>query len=120
MMTFTLKVEGPGFDRTEAFRLTEQQVADEFSLNYDPHMSNPIAQIEQRNRRHRKVEDIALLLGRCIADWLDDKDGFNGERRVELINAAMRDRASRYYGKVHVDGSRSGGQPPIAKPEKPR
>ena len=120
MMTFTLMVEGPGFDRKEAFRLSEQQVADEFSMRYEQHSLNPINQIEQRNRRHEKVERIALLLGRQITDWLDDKDGFNGERRVELIEAAMRQRASSPYGKIHTDGSRSGGQPPIAKPEKPR
>ncbi len=120
MITFTLTVEGPGFDRKEAFRMTEQQVADEFSMRYEPHSPNPIAQIEQRNRRREKVDRISLLLGRQIADWLDDKDGFNGERRVELIEAAMRERASSYYGQVHTDGSRSGGQPPIAKRENPR
>ena len=72
-------------DRVAAFRFTPEQILDELTLKYDPFPRDPIEQIKARNKRHDLIVRVATLLGHNIADFMDDRDGFNGERREEII-----------------------------------
>lgn len=72
-------------DRTEAYRFSDEQVA-----MMRPVPRNPIVQAlastrELQNDPKDHIIRVAKMLGAKIADFRDDRDGLNGERRAEII-----------------------------------
>lgn len=72
-------------DRTAAYRFSREDLA-----MMKPVARNPIAQAfasdaDKLNDPKEHIIRVARLLGANIADYRDDRDGRNGERRQEMI-----------------------------------
>lgn len=86
MIELRLVLIETGFpDRTLAYRFGEEQIA-----MMKPVPRNPIAyalatDAEKANDPKQHIIRAAAMLGREIADFRDDRDGRNGERRAEII-----------------------------------
>lgn len=75
-------------DRWVAYRFTDEQVA-----LMRPVARNPIAQAvasiqERDNDPKAHIVRVGTMLATQLADYRDDRDGRNGERRAEIIRAA--------------------------------
>jgi len=78
-------------DRTAAYRFSNEDMD-----MMKPVARNPIAQAiaseaDKRNDPKAHIINIARLLGANIADFRDDRDGRNGERRQEIIKGQAND-----------------------------
>ena len=77
-------------DRTFAYRISAEEMADARAGPADlgPFQSPEIVALMHRRGQHKLIERATNMLGVQMGDFRDDRDGWNGDRRSEIISAS--------------------------------
>jgi hypothetical protein len=92
-LRLTLIEEGQP-DRTQAYAIDQRdfETATYPKRDLGPFNSQEIVELMQRREKNKYIARIGSMLAQSIADYRDDRDGFNGERRAEIIHNAGKGR----------------------------
>jgi hypothetical protein len=80
-------IEDGQLDRTSAYRFSREEMMDLIAPIKDGPFagSDEIEAIRRRRALNKKIRAVGEMLGQSIADFRDDRDGHNGDRRAEII-----------------------------------
>ena len=92
--------------RTFAFRIADQDLANARNVLGDlgPFKSPEVEALNNRRGQNDLVRRAVGILGNQMADFRDDRDGWNGERRVEII-AGLQHHDGRIKNAAPKDGA---------------
>jgi hypothetical protein len=80
-------IEDGNPDYTAAYRFSPQELADMKIVPRNPFAQALASERDKWNDPKAHIIRVAKMLGSNVADYRDDRDGHNGERRAERIAA---------------------------------